>query len=43
MLKVFYAVIDNVLSANNSKSWTTVSNKVNAYTNMKLIKHMNGV
>nr|XP_034326973.1 uncharacterized protein LOC105329357 isoform X6 [Crassostrea gigas] len=25
--EVFYAVIDNVLSPNNSKSWTTVSNK----------------
>uniref|UniRef100_A0A8W8NGZ6 Ig-like domain-containing protein n=1 Tax=Magallana gigas TaxID=29159 RepID=A0A8W8NGZ6_MAGGI len=25
--EVFYAVIDNVLSANNSKSWTTVSDK----------------
>ncbi|XP_065942667.1 uncharacterized protein [Magallana gigas] len=25
--EVFYAVIDNVLSTNNSKSWTTVSNK----------------
>lgn len=28
-LKVFYAVIDNVLSTNNSKSWTTVNEKVN--------------
>lgn len=25
--KVFYAVVDNVLSTNNSKSWTTVSEK----------------
>ncbi|XP_065940920.1 uncharacterized protein [Magallana gigas] len=25
--EVFYSVIDNVLSANNSKSWTTVSDK----------------
>lgn len=39
--KVFYAVIDNVLSANNSKSWTKVNEKVNVYTNrIKLIKHI---
>lgn len=29
-LKVFYAVIDNVLSTNNTKSWAAVSEKVNA-------------
>lgn len=31
LLKVFYAVIDNVLSTNNSKTWTTVSKKVGVY------------
>lgn len=30
LLKIFYAVVDNVLSANNSKSWTAVSEKVSA-------------
>lgn len=29
--KAFYDVIDNVLSTNNTKSWTTVSKKVSVY------------